>query len=138
MYLGVWTTAHADEIGMPLEYREKSRMVRKSARENISRAIAAGVKIAYGTDAGVYPHGENAKDLAEFVQMGMTPLQALQTATLNAADLLGWSDRAGSVEVGKWADLIAVEGDPLADITTLQRVKFVMKGGAVVKNEFVK
>ncbi|MGH9601994.1 MAG: amidohydrolase family protein [Terriglobales bacterium] len=138
MYLGVWTLSRANEIGMPLEYQEKSRAVRKVARENLSRAIAAGVKIAYGTDAGVYPHGENAKDLAEYVQMGMTPLQALQSATLNAADLLGWSDRAGSIEPGKWADLIAVEGDPLTDITAMQRVNFVMKGGAVVKNEIGK
>ncbi|MGH9577672.1 MAG: amidohydrolase family protein, partial [Terriglobales bacterium] len=133
-----WTLSRANEIGMPLEYQEKSRAVRKVARENLSRAIAAGVKIAYGTDAGVYPHGENAKDLAEYVQMGMTPLQALQSATLNAADLLGWSDRAGSIEPGKWADLIAVEGDPLTDITAMQRVNFVMKGGAVVKNEIGK
>ncbi len=135
MYLGVWTLARADQIGMSPEVQEKSRSVRKVARQNVSAAIAAGVKIAYGTDAGVYPHGENARDLPEYVQMGMTPLQAIQSATLNAADLLGWSDRAGSIEAGKWADLIAVEGDPIADITTLQRVKFVMKGGVVVKNE---
>ncbi|MGH6890853.1 MAG: amidohydrolase family protein [Dongiaceae bacterium] len=138
MYLGVWTTAHTAEIGMPLEYQEKSKAVRKVARENISRAIAAGVKIAYGTDAGVYPHGENARDFAEYVQMGMTPLAAIQSATVNAADLLGWSDRAGSIDPGKWADLIAVEGDPLADITTLQRVNFVMKGGVVYKNELTR
>ncbi len=138
MYLGKWTTARAAELGMSAELQEKSRMVRKVARENISRAIAAGVKIAYGTDAGVYPHGENAKDFAEYVQMGMTPLQAIQSATLNAADLLGWSDRAGSLDAGKLADLIAVEGDPLADITRLETVRFVMKGGVVVKNEIGK
>ena len=93
------------------------------------------MKIAFGTDAAVFPHGENAREFASLVSRGMSPLDALRTATLNAADLLGWSDRAGSVEVGKWADLIAVEGDPLADITTMQRVKFVMKGGAVYENE---
>jgi imidazolonepropionase-like amidohydrolase len=138
MYLGQWTLSRAAEIGMSAENQEKSKTVRKVARENISGAIAAGVKIAYGTDAGVYPHGENAKDLAEYVQMGMTPLQAIQSATVNAADLLGWSDKAGSLEPGKWADLIAVEGDPLADITRLQNVRFVMKGGVVVNNELGK
>ncbi len=138
MYLGKWTLSRANEIGMSAELQEKSRMVRKVARQNISAAIAAGVKVAYGTDAGVYPHGENAKDFAEYVQMGMTPLQAIQSATLNAADLLGWSERAGSLEPGKWADLIAIEGDPLADITRLENVRFVMKGGVVVKNELAK
>ena len=75
---------------------------------------------------------------SEYVQMGMTPLQAIQSATTSAADLLGWSDRAGSIEPGKWADLIAVEGDPLADVTRLENVRFVMKGGVVVKNELGK
>ncbi len=136
IYLGKWTLSRADQIGMSAEIQEKSRSVRKVARQNFTAAIAAGVKIAYGTDAGVYPHGENAKDFAEYVQMGMTPLQAIQSATLNAADLLAWSDRAGSLEPGKWADLIAVEGDPLADITRLENVRLVMKGGVVYKRIF--
>jgi imidazolonepropionase-like amidohydrolase len=91
-----------------------------------------------GTDAAVYPHGLNAHELAVYVSLGMTSLQAIQTATINDADLLGWSDKIGTLEAGKWADIIAVDGDPLQDVTTLQHVKFVMKGGAVVKNEYGK
>jgi imidazolonepropionase-like amidohydrolase len=96
------------------------------------------VKIGLGTDAAVYPHGLNAHELAVYVSLGMTPLQAIQTATINDADLLGWSDKIGTLEAGKWADIIAVDGDPLQDVNTLQHVKFVMKGGAVVKNEYGK
>jgi len=105
---------------------------------NLKRAFASGVKVAFGTDAAVYPHGLNAREFAVYVRLGMTPLQAIQTATVNAADLLGWSDKVGTLDAGKWADLIAVDGDPLQDITTLQHVKFVMKGGAVIKNEYAK
>jgi len=72
------------------------------------------------------------------VKLGLTPLQAIQSATINDADLLGWSDKIGTIEPGKWADIIAVDGDPLADVTTLERVKFVMKGGEVVKNDYGK
>jgi imidazolonepropionase-like amidohydrolase len=90
-----------------------------------------------GTDAAVYPHGLNAHELEVYVdKLGMTPLQAIQTATINDAELLGWSDKVGTLEPGKWADIIAVEGDPLKDVTVLQNVKFVMKGGDVVKNEY--
>src|ERR1700740_1117272 len=111
---------------------------RLERRRNVERAFAAGVKVGFGTDAAVYPHGLNAHEFAVYVRLGMTPLQAIQTATINAADLLGWSDKVGTLEAGKWADLIAVDGDPLKDITTLERVRFVMKGGEVVKNEYGK
>jgi len=104
------------------------------ARQNVARAFRAGVKIAFGTDAAVYPHGLNAHEFAVYVQMGMTPLQAIQTATVNAADLLGWSDRIGAIEQGKFADIMAVEGDPTRDVTLLQKPVFVMKGGTVYKN----
>ena len=107
-------------------------------RANIKKAFEAGVKIGMGTDAAVYPHGLNAHELAVYVSLGMTPLQAFQTATINDADLLGWSDKVGTLETGKWADIIGVDGDPLQDITTLQHVKFAMKGGEVVKNEYSK
>jgi len=107
-------------------------------RESIKKAFEAGVKIALGTDAAVYPHGMNAHELEVYVSIGMSPLQAIQTATINDADLLGWSDKVGTLEPGKWADIIAVDGDPLQDVTTLQHVKFVMKGGEVVKNEYGK
>ena len=86
----------------------------------------------------MYPHGLNAHEFAVMVKLGLTPLQAIQAATVNDADLLGWSDKVGTIEPGKWADIVAVDGDPLADVTTLERVKFVMKGGEVVKNLFAK
>ena len=103
-------------------------------RENFKKAVQAGVKIAFGTDAGVYPHGWNAKQFAHMVRWGTTPIQAIQAATVNAADLLGWSDRVGALEPGKYADVIAVQGDPLQDVTVLEHVGFVMKGGQVVKD----
>lgn len=102
------------------------------ARESLRRAIAAGVPIAFGTDAGVYPHGDNAKEFAVLVERGMAPLEAIRAATLNAADLLGVDDR-GTIAEGRLADLIAVPGNPLEDVTALERVEFVMVGGEVVK-----
>jgi len=99
------------------------------------RAVSRGVKIAFGTDVGPFPHGTQAKEFEYLVRFGMSPAQALQSATSMAAELMGWQDRIGSIEKGKFADLIAVSGDPLTDITELERVKFVMKGGAVIKND---
>jgi imidazolonepropionase-like amidohydrolase len=99
------------------------------------KALAHGVKIAFGTDVGPYPHGTQAREFAYMVKFGMTPAQALRAATSVAAELMGWQDRAGSIEKGKFADLVAVTGDPLSDITELERVKFVMKGGALVRND---
>jgi imidazolonepropionase-like amidohydrolase len=124
------------KIGMPEMYAKKMREIMPIVHKNLGHAFASGVKVAFGTDAAVYPHGLNAHEFAVYVRMGMTPLQAIQTATLNAADLLGWPDKVGSLEPGHWADIIAVDGDPLQDITTLQHVKFVMKGGEVVKDEY--
>ncbi|HME01249.1 MAG TPA: amidohydrolase family protein [Terriglobia bacterium] len=99
------------------------------------KAVTAGVKIAFGTDAGPFPHGTQAKEFTYMVRFGMTPTAAIQAATVRAAELMSWQDRLGSIEKGKYADLVAVAGDPLADVTELERVKFVMKGGEVVKNE---
>lgn len=99
------------------------------------RAVARGVKIAFGTDVGPFPHGTQTKEFEYMVRFGMSPAAALRAATSMAADLMGWSDRAGSIEKGKLADLVAVSGDPLADITELERVRFVMKGGQVVRND---
>ncbi len=103
--------------------------------QSFRRAVARGVKIAFGTDAGPFPHGTQAKEFEYMVRFGMAPAQALRSATVIAAELMDWEDRVGAIEKGKFADLIAVSGDPLADITELQRVKFVMKGGQVVRNE---
>src|ERR1700733_1101280 len=136
LYLGDWFLENAGKIGIPEELAAKARVVIPAARKNVQRAFAAGVKVGFGTDAAVYPHGLNAHEFAVYVKLGMTPLAAIQTATVNDADLLGWSDKIGTVEAGKFADLIAVDGDPLADVTTLERVKFVMKGGEVVKNGY--
>jgi imidazolonepropionase-like amidohydrolase len=126
------------KIGMPEMYAKKAREILPVIDNNFKRAFASGVKVAFGTDSAVYPHGLNAREFASYVKLGMTPLQAVQTATVNAADLLGWSDKVGTLDAGKWADLIAVDGDPLQDVTTLQHVRFVMKGGTVVKNEYGK
>ena len=106
-------------------------------KENFAKALKKGVKIALGTDAGGFDWKKvnQAKEFEYYVQYGMTPMQAIHTGTSVAAELLGWSDKAGTVEAGKWADLVAVSGDPLKDITELQKVQFVMKGGAVYKNE---
>jgi imidazolonepropionase-like amidohydrolase len=121
-------------LNFPEKILDKERQVGKQQRENFRRAARAGVKIAYGTDAGVYPHGWNGKQFAFMVRYGLTPMQAIQSATTSAADLLGWADKVGAVVPGLYADLIAVDGDPLSDITELERVKFVMKGGIVYKD----
>ena len=138
VYLMDWHREHAAEVNMPAMYKSKMELVSQLGKANIRKAIQAGVKIGLGTDAAVYPHGMNAHELAVYVELGMTPLQAIQSATINDADLLGWSDNVGTIEAGKWADVIAVDGNPLQDVTTLQHVKFVMKGGEVVKNEYAK
>jgi imidazolonepropionase-like amidohydrolase len=137
LYLADWFLANAERIGTPPELIAKGREVMPAARKNVARAFAAGVKVGFGTDAAVYPHGLNAHEFAVMVKLGLSPLQAIQAATINDADLLGWSDKVGTLEPGKWADIVAVDGDPLADVTTLERVKFVMKGGEVVKNLYV-
>jgi imidazolonepropionase-like amidohydrolase len=138
LYLGDWFLANAERLHVPPEMVAKARDVMPAARKNVAHAFASGVKVAFGTDAAVYPHGLNAHEFAVMVKLGLSPLQSIQAATINAADLLGWSDKMGAVEPGKWADIIAVDGDPLQDVTTLERVKFVMKGGEVVKNEYGK
>ena len=94
-----------------------------------------GAKVVFATDAGVYPHGDNGKQFARAVRFGMTPTQAIQSATSVTADLLGWEDKVGAVAPGMYADIIAVHGDPLDDISELEDVDFVMKGGVVYKNK---
>ena len=138
LYLGDWFLENAERNHVPDFLLGKAKTVMPVARKNIAHAFASGVKVAFGTDAAVYPHGLNAREFAVMVKLGLTPLQAIQAATMNAADLLGWPGKVGSLEPGAWADLVAVDGDPLKDVTTLEHVKFVMKGGEVVKNEYGK
>ena len=134
IYNDDYIIAEYTRLGFPQKIIEKERLVGRQQRENFKKAVQAGVKIAFGTDAGVYPHGWNAKQFAHMVRWGTTPMQAIQAATVNAADLIGWADRVGALEPGKFADVIAVVGDPLQDVTVLEHVVFVMKGGQVVKD----
>ncbi|MBB5318514.1 metal-dependent hydrolase family protein [Tunturibacter empetritectus] len=132
-YLVDWMQQYGN---LPPFYQQKMKDVSAVEKQNAIKAIKAGVKIALGTDAAVYPHGLNAHEVDVYVnQFGMSPLQGIQTGTLNAADLMGWNDRVGSIDPGKWADLIAIDGDPLKDVKLLQHVPFVMKSGIVYKDE---
>jgi imidazolonepropionase-like amidohydrolase len=123
----------APKFGLPTENIDKEKMVGRLQRENFEKAVKAGVKIAFGTDAGVYPHGDNAKQFFYMVKFGMTPAQAIRAATSSAADLIGRSADVGTIEAGKYADIIAVSNDPLTDVRALEHVDFVMKGGKVFK-----
>jgi imidazolonepropionase-like amidohydrolase len=134
LYLTDWFMENYRRIGVPQFMVDKANQVMPVMRQNVGRAIKSGVKIAFGTDAAVYPHGQNGREFAVYVKLGMTPVQAIQSATVNAADLLGWSQQVGTLEAGKYADIIAVSGDPTTDVTTLERVSFVMKGGQVFKD----
>lgn len=121
---------------LPAFYEKKMHDVSAVEKANAKHAIAAGVKVAMGTDAAVYPHGLNAHEFEVYVRdFGMTPLESLRTGTVNAADLMGWSDRVGSLDAGKWADAVAVKGNPLKDITVLQHPVFVMKSGVVYRDD---
>jgi len=133
IYNGDYIASEGRRAGWPEEYLRKNDETTEAQRQGFRKAVAAGVRIAYGTDSGVYPHGDNAKQLPYMVRYGMTPMQALQAATLVAARNIGWEARVGSLAPGKLADLVAVEGDALADLSSFGRVAFVMKGGVVVK-----
>lgn len=123
------------KAGMLPESIEKERNLGRHQRENFGRAFRAGAKMAYGTDSGVYPHGDNAKQFAKMVEWGMKPIDAIQAATINAADLLGWKDKVGILEPGHYADIVAVTGDPLSDVKVLESPVFVMKGGQIARQE---
>ncbi len=127
-----YTQSEGKKNGVLEDNLRKDREIGDIQRENFRKAHAAGVKMVYGTDAGIYPHGDNAKQFATMVRYGMTPAQAIQAATINSAEALGRKD-VGVIEAGRYADLIAVDGDPTRDVTQLESVDFVMKGGAVVK-----
>ena len=125
----------AVEFGLPKENVEKEKTVGRLQRENFAKAVAAGVKIAFGTDAGVYPHGDNAKQFHYMVKFGMTPAGAIRAATSSAADLIDRAHDVGTLEAGKFADLVAVTANPLERVEVLEHVSFVMKGGKVYKDE---
>jgi imidazolonepropionase-like amidohydrolase len=118
---------------VPKDFLEHDAQLGQIQRDNFRKAVAAGVKMAFGTDAGVCPYGTSGKQFVFMVKYGMTPMQAIQAATSNAADLLGHSDEIGSIKAGKDADIIAVAGDPISDIRLLEDVKFVMKAGKIYK-----
>ena len=134
----IWNGDYIDSVGhaqqWPADVLRKNTETTETQRAGFRKAVAAGVKIAYGTDSGVYPHGMNAMQLPYMVKYGLTPMQAVQSATLSAAQLMRWDDRVGSLAPGKFADIIAVEGDALADLRSFSRVGFVMKGGIVYKS----
>ncbi len=136
LYLLDWNRDNMSKRNVPDYIQKKMQMVSAEAENNARKAFQSGVKIALGTDAAVYPHGLNAHEFEVYTRLGMTNLQAIQSSLINGADLLGWSDKVGTIEPGKWADIIAVDGDPLSDIKVLQHVRFVMKGGTVYKNEY--
>jgi imidazolonepropionase-like amidohydrolase len=138
LFLTEYMQQNLEHSDVPEYSKQKMRWIAGAAQQNVKKAFDAGVKVAFGTDAAVYPHGLNAGEFHVYVKLGMTPLAAIQTATINASDLLGWKDKVGALEPGKWADIVAVDGDPTKDVTILEHVKFVMKGGAVYKNDYGK
>jgi imidazolonepropionase-like amidohydrolase len=133
IYNDDYILSDGEKNGMFKESLDKERAIGLKQRQTFQAAVKAGVKMIFGTDAGVYPNGFNARQFATMVKWGMTPMQAIQAATANAAEALGRTADVGAIAVGRYGDLIAVAGDPLADVTRLQSVTFVMKGGDVVK-----
>lgn len=128
-----YTQAEGKKNGVLEDNLRKDRDIGEIQRQNFKKALKAGVKMIYGTDAGIYPHGDNAKQFAVMVRYGATPLQAIQSATITAAQALGQEKDVGQIAVGRYGDIIAVGGDPLTDVTTLEKPVFVMKGGLVVR-----
>ena len=135
IYNTEYTLERGAENGVPEENINKEREVGTRQRQSFTLAVEMGAKVVFATDSGVYPHGDNGKQFARAVRFGMTPVQAIQSATSLTAELLGWEDQVGAIEEGLYADIIAVHGDPLDDISELEDVDFVMKGGVVYKNK---
>jgi imidazolonepropionase-like amidohydrolase len=133
IYVTEYILGQGEAVGISEENLAKERKVGGLQRENFRKAVKAGVNMIFGTDAGVYPHGDNLKQLSRMVKFGMTPMQALQAASINGATLLEQQSNIGSLSVGTYADIIAVKGDPIKDISILENVSFVMKGGEQVK-----
>ena len=135
VYVSDYILSEGEAAGILEESLAKERTVGRFQRERFKAAVEAGANIAFGTDAGVYPHGTNARQFSKMVEWGMSPLQAIQASTIGNANLFGMADEIGSVEVGKYADLIAVPENPLNDVSVLEHVDFVMKHGDIYKNE---
>ena len=133
VYADEYSLTHGEQLGHDAAQLESARKVSGQFRKSLQLARAAGVKIAFGTDAGVFPHGDNARQFALYGALGLSPMEAILTATRDAADLLGANGQLGTIEAGKYADIIAVRGNPLDDIRQLESVRFVMKGGRIVK-----
>lgn len=133
IYVTEFILGEGEKAGILEESLAKERKTGAIQRENFTKAVNAGVNMVMGTDEGVYPHGDNLKQLSRMVQFGMSPMQALQAASINAATLLNKESDLGSIKVGAYADIIAVSGNPLDDISVLENVAFVMKGGEVIK-----
>jgi imidazolonepropionase-like amidohydrolase len=130
-----WFEENAPAMHMPPWVMEKAAIIIPAAKKNMGVAFRSGVRVALGTDAGVYPHGQNGGEFWAMVELGLSPVQALQAGTVNAAELMGWSDRVGVIRKGMIADIVAVKGNPLNDIRSLQHVQFVMKDGVIYKDE---
>jgi imidazolonepropionase-like amidohydrolase len=133
-YTPIYMMAKGEEMGMLPESVEKARTLADKRLANYRKAIKKGAKIVYGSDSATYPHGDNAKQFSVYVDLGMSPMQAIQSATTVAAESLGMVGDTGAVAPGYFADIIAVEGNPLEDISALEDVVFVMKGGQVFKS----
>jgi cytosine/adenosine deaminase-related metal-dependent hydrolase len=133
IYGGDWIAEIGKRDRWPADMLRKNDETTDAQRQAFAKAVKAGVKLTYGTDAGVFPHGLNARQFAYMVRFGMTPMQAIQAATVNSAALLGWAKDVGALSPGHYADMIAVQGDPLSDIAVLERVEHVMKGGELIK-----
>jgi imidazolonepropionase-like amidohydrolase len=135
--MDIYNGDYIDDVGAkegwPEEYLRKNRETTDVQRQGFAKAVKLGVKLAYGTDSGVYPHGANARQFAYMVRYGMTPMRAIQSATIEAARLLNKDSEIGSIAAGRYADLVAVKGDPLTNIRLLEIVAAVMKGGALVE-----
>ncbi len=134
IYNTEYTLAFGEANGVPEENINKEKQVSKAQRDAFGRAVKAGVKMVFGSDAAIYPHGDNAKQFSRMVKYGMTPLQALQAATINAATLLKMENDIGALQEGFMADIVAVSGNPLDDISVTENVAFIMQGGKVVKS----
>jgi imidazolonepropionase-like amidohydrolase len=135
IYCGDYIAEVGRQQGWHADVLRKNDETTGAQRRGFTTCVQAGVRIAFGTDSGIYPHGQNARQLAYHVRHGQTPLEAIRSATLHAAELMGWDDRVGRIAPGYYADLIAVPGDPTDDVRLLEDVPFVMKGGAVLKHE---